>query len=205
MRSTSREPSDALGQVKGVVFLTRGMFRRNIQRGKIVEVFLDVRPLGDDKTHLAKDRDDLVNGLADRVDAAFDRERHRQGDVGTLESESLFKRRSAQALGRRAESGGDPVLGHVQFGAGAPPRLRVERAELAHGQGQTAAASEPLDADLFQSLRRSRRRDFGGRRFDHLVYVANPGIIIHFRLPRHANEKGPNNAAPHASTNFDGA
>ena len=58
-----------LRQVERVVLLSRRVLGRNVEGGKVVEIFLDMRPLGERETHLAKDRDDFVDRLADRVDA----------------------------------------------------------------------------------------------------------------------------------------
>ncbi len=127
----------ALGQVEGVVLLPRRMLGRDVERGEIVEILFDMRPLGDDKAHLAKDRDDLVDGLADRMDAALAGKRHRQGHVGALGGEPLFERRPAEPLRRFGERRGDPVLGGVQFGAGAPPRVRDRAPPAPASQGSS--------------------------------------------------------------------
>ena len=71
VRSTSGAPSGLLRQIEGVVHLARRMVRRDVEGGEIVEVVLDVRPFGDGEAHLAEDGDDLVDGLADRMDAAL--------------------------------------------------------------------------------------------------------------------------------------
>ena len=70
VRSTSRVPSGRSRQVEGVVLLAGRVLGRDVEGGEVVEIVLDMRPFGDRKAHLAKDRDDLVDRLADRVDAA---------------------------------------------------------------------------------------------------------------------------------------
>ena len=71
VRSSMREPSACRRQEERVVHLPRRMFRRDVERGEIVEVVLDVRAFGHGEAHLAEDRDHLVDGLADRMDAAL--------------------------------------------------------------------------------------------------------------------------------------
>ena len=71
---------------EGVVHLARRMAEREVERGEIVVVGLDVRPFGDGEAEIGEDRRDLVDDLADRMDAAG-LERRRadgQGDVDAL-------------------------------------------------------------------------------------------------------------------------
>jgi len=56
-----------------------------------------MRPFRDRKAHLAKNRDDFVDGLADRVDAAGPGERDRQGYVGALTGEPFGEGRTTEA------------------------------------------------------------------------------------------------------------
>ncbi len=142
----------AFGQVKGVVLLAGGMLGRDVECCKVVEILFDMRPLGDDEPHLAKNRDDLVDRLADRMDAPFAGKRHRQRDIGALGREPLGERRPAEPLRSLGECRGDPLLGGVQFAPGAAPRLRIEGPELPHRQGQAAAPAQDLDPDLLQRL-----------------------------------------------------
>ena len=62
-------------QVEGVHLLPRRMLGRDVERAEVGPVVLDVRPLRDGEAHLAEDRDDLVDRLADRVDAPLARRR----------------------------------------------------------------------------------------------------------------------------------
>ena len=73
VRSTLRSPFCVRLEEEGVVHLARRMARREVQRGEIVVVGLDVRPFGDREAHVGEDRGDLVDHLADRVDAAASR------------------------------------------------------------------------------------------------------------------------------------
>ena len=71
VRSSSGVPSCSASQIEGVVHLPRRMLGRDVERVEVVQVVLDVRALGDGEAHVAEDRDDLLDGLADRMDAAL--------------------------------------------------------------------------------------------------------------------------------------
>ena len=71
VRSTGRVPSGASGEIERVVVLPRRMLGRNVERGEIVEVGLDVGTLGDREAHIGEDLGDLVGDLAHRMDAAL--------------------------------------------------------------------------------------------------------------------------------------
>ena len=111
------------------MLLPRGMFGRDIERGEVVEILLDMGTFGDRETHLAKDRNDLVNRLADRMDMTGAGEGHRQGDIGAFAGEPLLKRRAAQPTGRLRYGRGYRLLGCVQSGPGLTPGLWVQPRE----------------------------------------------------------------------------
>ena len=52
------------------MLLPGGVLGRDVELGEVEVVGLDVRPLGDGKAHVAEDLGDLVEHLADRMDAA---------------------------------------------------------------------------------------------------------------------------------------
>ena len=70
-------------QIKGVVVLAGGVIQRNVQRREVVKIRLHIWAFGNGKTHIRENRCDLVNHLADGVNAAsaLGRRAHRQGDV----------------------------------------------------------------------------------------------------------------------------
>ena len=86
--------------------LARRMADREIQRGEIVVVGLDIRALGDGEAEIAEDRGDLVDDLADRMDAAgFETAgAQRQRDIDRLGCEARGKAGlpSARRGGRQA-------------------------------------------------------------------------------------------------------
>ena len=71
VRSSSGRPSPLGLQVEGVEHLPGRMLGRDVERLEIVPVVLDVRAFGHGEAHVGEDRDDLLGGLADRVDAAL--------------------------------------------------------------------------------------------------------------------------------------
>ena len=70
VRSSMREPSGFGVEIERVVHLARRMAFGEIQLGEVVVVGLDVRTFGDREAHVGEDRGELVDHLADRVDAA---------------------------------------------------------------------------------------------------------------------------------------
>ena len=143
-------------QIERVVLLARGMVRRDVERGEIVEIVLDMRPLGDDETHLAEDRDDLVDGLADRMDRSRAAGQHRQGHIGQLAGEAIGQRGTPQPVAGFLERRGDRVPKGVQPRARLPALFCRKLAKPAHQRGNLAVAAEQLDADLLELLRRLR-------------------------------------------------
>ena len=177
-----REPGAVrpLRQVEGVVLLSRRVLGRDVEGGKVVEIFLDMRPLGERETHLAEDRDDLVDCLTDRMDAPCTGERHRERNVGALGGEPLFEYGAAESRRRLCKCVVDPVLDDIQRCADLPPLFGFEPGELSHRQGQRPAATENLDADCFERLRGGRGRDF----LCHLVEVFHEQILQQKRADR---------------------
>src|SRR6516164_8645947 len=108
------------------MFLARWVLGRDVEGGKVVEIFLDMRPLGERETHLAEDRDDLVDRLADRVDAPGSGKRHWEGDVGTLLGELFLERGATEPCRRFGECCGDLLLCGIQRRAGMSPLLGIE-------------------------------------------------------------------------------
>jgi hypothetical protein len=87
---------------EGVVHLARRMADGEVERGEIVVVGLDIRPFGDGKAHVAEDRGDLVDDLADRVDAAALGRRLTHRQVTSIFSAA---RRAAMATSRNSLGG----------------------------------------------------------------------------------------------------
>ena len=152
------------------------MLGRDVERGEIVEIVLDMRPLGDDEAHLAEDRDDLVDGLADRMDAARRRRASTGRVTSTRSAASRFgERGAAEPVGRAASMRrGDRVLQRVERGAGVAPLVG---GQARRGRASAAViaplAAEQLDADLLERVRRWRCRDLAETRSSDLLRVVH--------------------------------
>ena len=148
-------------EVEGVEHLPGGMLRRDVERLEIVPVVLDVRALGDGKAHVGEDRDDLLGGLADRMDAALGARAGRQGDVDPLGVQPRVERPLGQerAAGRQRRL--DLLLERVERLAGLAPLLGRQRAQLLDQLGDAALLAQRRDADLVQGAQDRRRRRRG--------------------------------------------
>ena len=126
------------------------MFGRDVERGEIVEIVLDVGAFGDRKAHLAEDRDAFVGGLADRVQMAGRARAHRQGDVERLGGEPRLQCGIIEFRLARLERRGDRVLDLIQRLTGGAARLRFECAQTLHALGDRALAAKRGDAHRLQ-------------------------------------------------------
>ncbi len=130
--------------------LARGMRRRNVERGEIIVVGLDLRAFGDGETHIAEDLHDLVVDLGQRMDPPA-----RLAARGKREVEALFHQAArqldfAERGFARGNRGGHAVLEAVDRGA---PRFALLRAHCAEGfeeLGDAALLAEGADAHLFE-------------------------------------------------------
>ena len=135
-----------------VVHLPRRMTLGEIQFCEVVVVGLDIGTFGDRKSHVGEDRVDLLEDLAQRMDAAGFRGRfaQRQRDVDGLGGEPGIERRRLEnvaALGKRLR---DLVLGEIDCGA---LRLAFVRRHFAEGReqcGDRALLAERCDAHGFE-------------------------------------------------------
>jgi hypothetical protein len=143
-------------QVERVHHLPRGMLGRDVERGEVVPVVLDVRPLGDRETHLAEDRGQLVDGLADRVHAAIGQRARRQRDVDALARQPRIQLGLGKADAPRLDQPGDLVLGQIERRAAGLALVGLDRAQRLHQLGDAALLAQPLDAQRLQ------RRTVGG-------------------------------------------
>ena len=137
----------------------RGMPGRKIQLGEVVVVALDVGPLGDREAHFGEDHGDLVQHLADRMDAPGDdaRRADRQRDVERVGLQPVPQRRRPQESAPRGESFGHLVLERVDRRAGASALVGRHLAQRREHGGDRAFLAQRGDP------RRLQRAFVGGR------------------------------------------
>ena len=132
--------------------LPRRMAFGEIQFGEVVVVGLDIRTFGDRKSHVGEDRGDLVQHLAQRMDAAgFGRRfAQRQRDVDGLGGKPRIERRRLQDVAARGERLRDLVLGEVDRRALRLAFVRRHLAERREQRGDRALLAERCDAHGFE-------------------------------------------------------
>src|SRR5262252_4418623 len=134
-----------------VLHLARRMAFREIELGEIVVVGLDVGSFGDREPHVGEDRGQLVDDLADGMDAADFRRRlaHRQRDVHGLGVEPLVERQLSQRVLARGDRGGDSVFEAVDERSLLLACFRRHGAERFQERGHRAVAAERRNSHGF--------------------------------------------------------
>src|SRR5258708_18902257 len=135
------------------------MFRRDVERSEVVEILLDMWALGDGEPHLAEDCDDLVDRLADRMDAAGCGRRYREGYVGTLHGEALVERGFAECSLTILKALADFISQRIELRADLAPLVGPDLAEAAHQTRYRPVAAEQVDPDLLERIERWRGSD----------------------------------------------
>ena len=132
--------------------LARRVAGREVEGGEIVVVGLDVRPLGDAEAEIGEDGGDLVDDLADRMDAAGLQRcaTHRQGDVDRLRGQPVDEVLLLEDGAAGGERLADPVLEAVQRRSHDLALLRRHGAEALHQFGNAALLAQRGDALGFQ-------------------------------------------------------
>ena len=152
--------------VEGVVLLARGMLGRDVELGEVVVVGLDVRPLGDGKAHVAENLGDLVEHLADRMNAPILQwaDAHGQRDVGLLGCETRRERPALQLglapLQRLADAGLEAIDRLSERLA----LLGRQSAEPGHQLGHAPLLAEGGNAHALDGGQIPRRADLGDQR-----------------------------------------
>ena len=164
--------------VEGVVLLPGGVLGRDVELGEVEVVGLDVWPLGDGKAHVAEDLGDLVEHLADRMDAPVLQraEPHGQRDVGLLGGEPRRERAALQLGLARLQRLADAGLEAVD---GLPEGLALigrQRAELRHQLGDAPLLAERGNAHALDGGQVARRADLGDQR---ALEGGDVGVLCH--------------------------
>ncbi len=131
-----------------VVHLARRVSLGKIERGEIVVVGLDVRPLGDGEAEVGENRGDLVDHLADRMDAAgFERRgAERQRDIDNVLRHLPRQRDIAERYAAIGDRRVDAILHAVQRRAHDLPGFRRHSAERLQQFRDDALLAERRDA-----------------------------------------------------------
>jgi len=137
-------------QEEGVVHLPRRVLGREVQGCEVVEVGLDVRPLGDPEPHVGEDGDQLVHDLHGRVHAPPAAGRGGQGQVHAAGGELRLELRRLQLGLAGLDAGGQPVAHLVDLGAEDLAFLQAHRAQGAGQQGDVPRLAQDGDARLVQ-------------------------------------------------------
>ena len=155
----------ALLQEEGVMCLARRVAFREVQRGEVVPVILDVRALCHAEAHVAEDRGDLLENLHNRVQRALPRQRRgRQRQVDLFAHQLGLKGFGLQRALAAAHGVFDPGLEGIEGRALLLALFWRHGAQRAHQAGNPAFLAELGDAHGVQRVQAGRRLD-GGQRF----------------------------------------
>ena len=138
------------GHEEGVVHLPRRMFGREVQGGEVVEVGLDVRPLGHREAHLGEDGDHLIHHLHGGMHAAPAPRRGGQGQVDALGGQAPVELGGFHLRLALGQPAGHGVAQAVDQRALLAAFLRAHLAERFQQLGDLAALAEGCDADRLQ-------------------------------------------------------
>src|SRR5262245_25381437 len=93
------------------------MVRRNVERREVVEVLFDVGTFRDLEAHLAENLDDLVDGLADWMQASLRARAHRQRHIELLALKARIDFGLSKLGFARLDRRGDRILQLIELGA----------------------------------------------------------------------------------------
>ena len=132
-----------------------------IQGREIVIVAFNVGAFLDAEAEVGKDRRDLVENLAERMNAAFGQRRiaHRQGDIEPFAGEARFQQGFMQFRLARRERFREPVFQTVEPRAHELALVGAHAAQRLHQLAHPALLAEGGDAHFFQHLFGHRIRD----------------------------------------------
>ena len=117
-RAGMRAQEQPAFDVEGVVHRAGGMILRLVERGEVVPVGLDLRPVRDVEPDRAEDRLDALPGAHDRMDAAEAAVAPWQRDVERLLRQARIQLRLGQSFAPRDERIFDALFGLIDAAAG---------------------------------------------------------------------------------------
>jgi hypothetical protein len=178
------------------VHLARRMAGREVERGEIVVVGLDVGTFGDRKAHIGEDRGDLVDHLADRVDAAALGRRlaHGQRHVDLFGGQPRLDGGIAQLRLAGGDRIGDAGLQPVDGRACRLALFRAHRTERLQPFRDRALLAERRHAHRLDRGLVAGRLDLGHQRGLECLQIAH--LFGHLSRVLSANKEKPAPALP---------
>src|SRR5262245_30081900 len=143
--------------VEGVVHRPRRVVLGLVERGEVIPIGLDLRPVGHIEADRAEDRLDPLPGAADRMDAARLAHATRQRDIDSLLGEARVELRRGDRGAAIGEQSLDPILRVVDAAAAVALDLGWKLAEPLQELGDDALLAEEA------RLRVLERRQLVGR------------------------------------------
>ena len=139
-------------RIERVHFGACWMVPGDIQRVKVIPIGFNLRPFGDAKPHVGKDRCDLFCDLADRVDRSHGATTGWQCHIQPFTAQTFIQRR----IGKRGFLGDQRavnlILERIERGASRLAFLRRHFAQLAHLQADLTLFAKRLHTQLFKAV-----------------------------------------------------
>ena len=158
-RGVSPQEQRAALQVEAVHGIPRRVLRRDIESFEVMEIVFHLRAQRDLIADPRKDRFDIPQDQAERMQVAAPRQGGDEGDVHPLPLADGLE----AGVGERACAGCqhrlDLVLHVVGPGSAGGPLIRGQRSKPAQGGGHDTLLSEQVDPKLFESCLVGRRGD----------------------------------------------
>ena len=143
--------------------VARGMVFREIELGEVIVFGLDIRPLGNAKAHIGKDRGQFIDHLGDRMDAPGLERRlaHRQRDVDAFGIEPRLERQGLERFATRHERRIDAIFQPVDQRTFGLALLRRQRAKSFQQGRNGAVLAQRRHAHRFERCFVAGGGDFG--------------------------------------------
>ncbi len=156
------------------------MIGREVERGEVVVVGLDLRTFRHREAERGEDLDDLFGHPGERMDRPRQRAPAGQREVGPVRREGLPALLGLQGLEAGRDRGLDRGLGPVRLLAHLRPVRGGNAAERPQQRGELARAAEHADADLLEVGRGAGPGDIRQGPVEDLLDA---------RVPRHAQAR----------------
>jgi hypothetical protein len=163
----------AVGQIKGVLLVPRGMIGRGVERVEAMPFALDVGTFRQRETHSPENADSAIEHLSEGMQAAQLGGDTGKGDVNVFELSRFF--RGAKTLAALLDGGGHRIASFVQEFADNRTLFFRERLHSIRPCGDAAGSAQIANADRVQRLLVGSRGDFSQRRVAELFQLVRHG------------------------------